>query len=222
MVDQADKLDHPWILDEFLGHLPSEEIIQRYVNASEAPEAKGKTTLEVVREFMAAERANQRRILGITKNKELGKESPEDKACWKCNKTGHMSSKCTASSGGNKSHSTRGEKSSSEECPVCKGTHTFEGIKGKVYPSYRLSNCDAFKTKPVQDRANCMAELKCCALCLDWRGTHLSKGCKAKKDGKRLEHCKEKDGNTVCGKPHHKLVHGTNVSFCNSARCMNL
>ena len=71
LVDQADKLDHPWILNEFLGHLPSDEITQRYVNAREAPDAKGKTALEVVHEFMAAEGANQRRLSGIKKNKEL-------------------------------------------------------------------------------------------------------------------------------------------------------
>ena len=106
IVKQDHALNHSYIMDEFLGLLPSKDIIQRYVNASEDPKAKGKSILEIVREFMAAERVNQRRILGITKNKEPGKESSEEKACWKCNKTGHMASKCTASSGGNKSHST--------------------------------------------------------------------------------------------------------------------
>ena len=97
---------------------------------------------------MDSERANQRRMLGITKNRELNKESPEDKACRKCGKTGHVSSRCTASSGGNQSHSTREVKSSTEVCPVCISTHTFEGAQGKDYPSYRLSNCDTFKNKP--------------------------------------------------------------------------
>ena len=107
-------------------------------------------------------------------------------------------------------------------CPVCKGTHTFEGFMGKDYPSYRFSSCDAFKAKPVQERANCVAEAKGCALCLDWRGKHQAADCKARKNGKRLELCKEKDGNGVCGRRHDQLVHGTNVSYCNSVRCVTL
>ena len=222
LVNQEDKLDHPWILNEFLGHLPSDEVTQRYVNAREDPDALGKTALEVVHEFMAAERANQRRLSGITKNKELSKESPEDKPCWRCGKTGHKSSNCTASSGGNRSHATQEVKSSSEVCPICKGSHSYKDAKGVSHTSFRLSECGTFKDKPVQERANHVAELKCCPLCLDWRATHLAKDCQARTSGKRLEHCKEEDGNKVCGKAHHKLVHGTNVSHCNSARCMAL
>ena len=101
-------------------------------------------------------------------------------------------------------------------CPVCSGTHTYE-LKGKTLPSYRFSNCDVFRAKTAQERANCIAEAKGCALCLDWRTKHQAVDCEAKKSGKPLQLCKEKDRNGVCGRPHRKLVRGTNVSFCNSA-----
>ena len=106
-------------------------------------------------------------------------------------------------------------------CPVCSGTHTFE-VKGKDLTSYRFSSCDVFRAKPAQERANCVAEAKGCALCLDWRAKHQAVDCDVKKNGKPLEVCKEKDGNGVCGKRHDRLVHGTTVSYCNNARCVTL
>ena len=101
-------------------------------------------------------------------------------------------------------------------CPVCSGTHTYE-YKGKTLPSTRFSNCDVFQAKTAQERANCIAEAKGCALYLDWRSKHQAVDCEVKKNGKPLELCKEKDGNGVCGKHHDPLVHGTTVSYCNSA-----
>ena len=143
-------------------------------------------------------------MLGITKNRELNKEPSEDKTSRKCGKTGHTASRCLASSGDTRSHSTREVKSSTEVCPACISTHTYKGFRGQDTPSFRLSHCKTFREKPIQERANQVAELKCCTLCLDWRGTHMAKGCQAKKEGKLLENCKEQDGNKICGKPHHE------------------
>merc|ERR1711942_391360 len=98
-------------MSTFLNLLPSEEIVQRYVTMSVDLTAKGKTTLEVIKEFMKTERVNQRRILEITGNKETSKEPAEKRTCYLCKKLGHVAADCAtrSSGGGKKSHSMRGD-----------------------------------------------------------------------------------------------------------------
>ena len=113
-------------MSAFLNLLPSEAIVQRYVSMSVDLTAKGKTTLEVVKEFMKTERVNQRRILEITGKKDTSKDSAEKRTCFTCKKIGHVQADCPSrsSSGGKKSHATRGDGSTaSKKCPVCSATH---------------------------------------------------------------------------------------------------
>ena len=83
IVKQEHALNHSVILDAFLNHLPSDDIVQRYINMSEDPKNKEKTLLEVVREFMAAERVNQRKVHLIKGDKEADKGSTDAKTCSK-------------------------------------------------------------------------------------------------------------------------------------------
>merc|ERR1712215_555151 len=62
IVNQEHALNHSVIMDAFLSHLPSDDIVQRSINMSEDPKNKEKTLLEVLREFMEAERVNQRKV----------------------------------------------------------------------------------------------------------------------------------------------------------------
>ena len=64
-----------------------------------------------------------------------------------------------------------------------------------------------------------IARFEGCMLCLDWTGTHKAKECSEKsKSGKPYEACSQKVGTGTCGKPHNRLLHGTNNKYCNSAR----
>ena len=108
IVNQEHALNHTPTMDAFLSLLPSDDIVQRYINMSADLKGKGKTILEAVKEFMTTERVNQRRILEITGNKEASKEPAEKRTCFLCKKQGHVAADCTKSSsgGGKKSHST--------------------------------------------------------------------------------------------------------------------
>ena len=70
---------------------------------------KGKSTLEIMKEFMKTERTNQRKILEITGKKESSsKDSTKKRACFTCKKLGHVQADCPNKStgGGKKSHAT--------------------------------------------------------------------------------------------------------------------
>ena len=108
----------------------------------------------------------------------------------------------------------------SKKCPACSGTHPWTGRDGKTFFKTRLSACDEFKAKSPQERDTIIAEAKGCVFCLDWTPSHKASDCKVERQGKPLKPCSIKDGGVVCGRRHDPLVHGTTVSYCNSARCI--
>ena len=55
----------------------------------------------------------------------------------------------------------------SESCPACRGTHIAMGSNGKTYYKTRLSNCEAFTSKSVDERATIIQQTRGCILCLD-------------------------------------------------------
>ena len=105
----------------------------------------------------------------------------------------------------------------STKCPACSSSHPATGRDGKTWFKTRLTACDEFKAKTPQERATIIAEAKGCMLCLDWTQGHKASDCKVERQGKLLEPCNIKDGGVVCGRHHNSLVHGTTVSYCNSA-----
>ena len=108
IVNEERALNHSPTISAFLNLLPSEAIVQRYVSMNADLTAKGKTTLEIVKEFMKTERTNQRKILEITGKKETSKDSSEKRTCFTCKKIGHVQADCPSRStgGGKKSHAT--------------------------------------------------------------------------------------------------------------------
>ena len=108
IVKEEKALDHQPTISAFIKLLPSESIVQRYVAMDADLSAKGKSTLEIVKEFMKTERTNQRKILEITGPKESASKDSIEKKCHKCNKLGHLQADCPNKStgGGKKSHPT--------------------------------------------------------------------------------------------------------------------
>ena len=109
IIKEEKALDHQPTISAFIKLLPSESIVQQYVAMEADLSVKGKSTLEIVKEFMKTERTNQRKILEITGGKKSSsKDSAEKITCFKCNKPGHKQADCPNKStgGGKKSHGT--------------------------------------------------------------------------------------------------------------------
>ena len=78
----------------------------------------------------------------------------------------------------------------------------------------RLSACEIFKQKSVDDRAQIVEQHACCALCLDWSGTHQRDKCDAKIGNKPFPLCDITTNNVACNRPHNRLLHGTLRAYC--------
>ena len=52
-------------------------------------------------------------------------------------------------------------------CPACVGTHTVTSANGNTYYKNRLSCCEAFTSKSVNERATIIQQAGGCILCLD-------------------------------------------------------
>ena len=90
---------------------------------------------------------------------------------------------------------------------------------GKTFYKNRLSVCDAFRSKSLDERATIIQQTRGCVLCLDWTGDHQAKACQAKdRNGKTYEPCKQLVNGSPCGKRHNHLLHGTGNSYCNSVK----
>ena len=106
-----------------------------------------------------------------------------------------------------------------EPCPACAGTHTAMGSNSKTYYKTRLSNCEVFTSKSVNERAVIIQQTMGCVLCLDWPGSHQARACQAKgRQGKTFEPCKQLTNGSLCGKRHNHLLHGSRNSYCNSIK----
>lgn len=106
-----------------------------------------------------------------------------------------------------------------EACPACAGTHTVTGANGNMYYKNRLSCCEAFTSKSVNERAAIIQQARGCIPCLDWTGSHQVGACQAKgRQGRTFDPCKQLINWLPCGKRHNHLIHGMGNSYCNSIR----
>ena len=104
-------------------------------------------------------------------------------------------------------------------CPACAGTHTVTGANGNMYYRNRLSCCEAFTSKSVNERATIIQQARGCVLCLDWTGSHQVGACQAKgREGRTFDPCKQLINGSPCGKRHNHLLHGSGNSYCNSVK----
>jgi hypothetical protein len=67
----------------------------------------------------------------------------------------------------------------------------------------------------VVARAQLFEDIKGCALCLDWTGDHTRDNCKELIKGKPYRDCQEPVGTGVCGRKHHRLLHGATTKYVN-------
>ena len=181
------------------------------------------TESSLLNSFMEAQREIQRDVerLNYTQS---GSDKP---VCGFCDKPGHDATACWKkhgkpdNSGGGKAgkpKKTANQVDMSKPhkpCPCCSSHHTFtpKGKKDIFYKS-RLSACDIFKNKSVEERAALVEQVGACALCLDWTGDHKRDKCDAKLAGQPFPRCDVTTSNLQCGKPHNKLLHGTTRSYC--------
>ena len=181
---------------------------------------KKKSELDIIAAFMTAERQHQKQQEEpIRTSRETSKNQGAKDRCHGCNQMGHKIAQCPRKT----SHSTTKTHSTSQNppnpCPACAGTHTAIGNNGKTYYKTRLSACDVFISKPVEERATIIQAAGGCVLCLDSTGDHQVSACQAKgRDGRMFESCNRLVSGTPCGKWHNYLLHGTGNSYCNSVR----
>ena len=88
-----------------------------------------------------------------------------------------------------------------------------------MYYRDRLSSCEAFTSKSVDERATIIQQAGGCILCLDWTGSHQVRACQAKgRQGRMFDPCKQLTNGSPCGKRHNHLLHGSGNSYCNSIK----
>ena len=101
----------------------------------------------------------------------------------------------------------------SGKCPICDEFHYFKPMgKGEKRAGDRLSGCEKFRRMSLAEKEDIVIKKKACAKCLSWK--HERGACTA-----NAPDCKENN----CGRPHHKLLHGTtNVKILNVRKVMPL
>ena len=104
--------------------------------------------------FMKLEPANQKELLRFDPPNPTPKPPGEDKNCTFCHKKGHKREDCWQLKGkeaGKKVNHASITKPQAKPCPVCNQQHTFNA-RGKTLYKSRLSACDAFRNKTVEER----------------------------------------------------------------------
>jgi hypothetical protein len=200
------------------------------------------TELQVFTDFMKGERKQQEFLKMLNPSKEETeprrtertrsrerRRSPdrrrERSACYKCGGH-HRAAECTASGSqkpAKRSHKTKRVANANmlikpKDCPACKDQHPLHSKDkdGQTLYRTRLSVCLAFINMSVAARAALVEDVKGCAVCLDWTGSHTRQDCKETVNGKAYGSCKEASGSSgTCGKQHHRMLHGSSAKFCN-------
>ena len=85
------------------------------------------------------------------------------------------------------------------KCPLCSKYHTFKGRSG-IQASNKVIECPVYIALNVKDKAKKCIDKEICLKCLSW--LHKRGSCPYS-----YLKCTYKDGDDVCGKPHHKTLH---------------
>ena len=113
-----------------------------------------------------------------------------------------------------------------QPCPICKEKHSYKRkVKfGEVleWPSERLENCTEFVKMTPQERGKRLQDEGGCCICTNTR--HPANQCfknDSKRQQSRRQQCPVLVAGAPCGKPHHKLLHGSASAYCsaNSLQC---
>ena len=85
-------------------------------------------------------------------------------------------------------------------CPACGKGHTFKGRTDAQIASSRMDTCKKFLAKTPDQMVDFVLEKDACTRCLSW--VHVRADCPYDK-----MKCPVKHNDTLCGRPHHKLLH---------------
>ena len=105
-------------------------------------------------------------------------------------------------------------------CPACKGTHKYQRRLpwGSLrWPSNRMQECKAFQALNPQQRARVIQDQGGCVICLSW--AHPKFKCQLvwrHTEGGPSIGCEEKEGSRVCGRQHHRLLHGSKSAYAST------
>ena len=186
------------------------------------------TEAGLLKDYMEHARGVQREVLKQVPSGHVKPGGGKEK-CGFCNITGHGESVCWkkherpgkegkpgAPGGGKKQRANLADMTKPQKpCPACAVQHTFVARRtGTTCYKSRLSACDTFRSKPVNDRAKIVEESKACALCLDWTGDHTKDNCDAKVKGDPFPRCDVATNSVACGRAHNRLLHGTLNQYC--------
>ena len=150
-------LSSPHVLELFLSKLPQSSR-EQYINLKNRPTMEGKPLIDVMNEFMTAERIRQGdlkrlEILGSGRRGQSETRAPAAK-CGKCGKTGHLDRDCwTKQRSGSTSKVNLQQGGSSparDKCPICSLVHTYN-FQGNECVSKRLGECVEFLNLSIDD-----------------------------------------------------------------------
>ena len=252
-VGQLGALDHDPTLCQVAAKLPSEEakknfsklrISMRAANerarSQPGSEVAKVSELAIMSTFMEEEKQLQDQyaqlcpqVKQVTPKKKVPRTGgrPTD-TCFSCGEPGHLSRNCPESEGGGdgKRHAHANMRIKPKDCPACSGQHNSGTTpEGESLWKTRLSACPTFmdQMQPAE-RAALVEEAQCCALCLDWTGSHQRDNCtetiRAKVTGmtRPFSPCPITTGGIPCGKKHNSLLHGSTIKYCNYSQTNRL
>ena len=212
-VGEVETLNNVSILESVVKKFPGSACKSRYANFRMSPLNNDKSKLQLLKEFMSAERGLQREIMKISEP-EKGKIGVK---CYNCGEGGHLSKDCPKNKAKDKVSKAVNAcvKVAPTSCPVCDGQHSFQSNGETLYKTY-LSACEVFRSMCVAERARIVERARCCQLCLDWTGQHQRESCQTvTKAGQPYGVCSAMDSGIKCGLKHNKMLHGSTIRYCN-------
>ena len=115
-------LNNEAIIESVVTKFPSSTCKSRYVDFQMSPVNEDKSELQVLKEFMVAERGRQRNLMKIL-DPEKGKGGVK---CYGCQESGHMSKDCPKNKSKTSKVVNACVKVAPTPCPACDGQHSFQ------------------------------------------------------------------------------------------------
>ena len=114
------------------------------------------------------------------------------------------------------------------DCPACRKIHHYRRKLswGETdWPSSRFDSCPAFMAATPPQRAKMIDDQGGCSTCLSWGHPRIRCSMKEPRHlgpGARTLRCQQETAGGLCGKDHHKLLHGAEASHgtVNAARLL--
>ena len=237
-VNQVGLLDYGPTLSILEKILPAASK-DKYVDFKMEEQEKGRAANDVFTSFMIKERSRQKSRKRMEKDGEVIEEAIKGKGeagkCFICGGSGHRKADCksggvggqTTKSGGVGGQTTKSGgwgqhimahasmRRPQKPCSVCGGQHTYVNADGTTMYMSRLAHCPEFVKLSLQERGAMIKNAGGCTLCLDWTGEHSKESCKSRRRGEGYPSCDMEENGVLCGRMHHRMLHGVEGLFCN-------